>query len=32
MELQAKARGMQGDVDHAEAFRIAPMMKRVRAW
>jgi LmbE family N-acetylglucosaminyl deacetylase len=32
MELQAKARGMQADVDYAEAFRIAPMMKRIRAW
>jgi LmbE family N-acetylglucosaminyl deacetylase len=32
MELQAKARGMQGDAEYAEAFRIAPMMKRVRAW
>jgi hypothetical protein len=32
MELQARARGMQADVDPAEAFRIAPMMKRIRAW
>jgi LmbE family N-acetylglucosaminyl deacetylase len=32
MELQARTRGMQADVDHAEAFRIAPMMKRIRAW
>jgi hypothetical protein len=32
MELQAKARGMQADVDYAEAFRLAPMMKRIRAW
>jgi LmbE family N-acetylglucosaminyl deacetylase len=32
MELQARARGMQADVDCAEAFRIAPMMKRIRAW
>jgi LmbE family N-acetylglucosaminyl deacetylase len=32
LELQARARGMQADVEHAEAFRIAPMMKRVRAW
>jgi LmbE family N-acetylglucosaminyl deacetylase len=32
MELQARARGMQADVAHAEAFRIAPMMKRIRAW
>lgn len=32
MELQAKARGMQAGVDYAEAFRIAPMMKRIRAW
>jgi LmbE family N-acetylglucosaminyl deacetylase len=32
MELQARARGMQADVEYAEAFRIAPMMKRIRAW
>ncbi len=32
MELQARVRGMQADVDRAEAFRIAPMMKRIRAW
>jgi LmbE family N-acetylglucosaminyl deacetylase len=32
MELQARARGMQADVEFAEAFRIAPMMKRIRAW
>ena len=32
MELQAQARGMQADVEYAEAFRIAPMMKRIRAW
>jgi LmbE family N-acetylglucosaminyl deacetylase len=31
-ELQARARGMQADVEYAEAFRIAPMMKRIRAW
>lgn len=32
MELQARVRGMQADVDRAEAFRIAPLMKRIRAW
>jgi LmbE family N-acetylglucosaminyl deacetylase len=32
MELQARARGMQAAVEHAEAFRIAPMTKRIRAW
>jgi LmbE family N-acetylglucosaminyl deacetylase len=32
VELQARARGMQAGVEYAEAFRIAPLMKRVRAW
>jgi LmbE family N-acetylglucosaminyl deacetylase len=32
MELQARARGMQSDVDYAEAFRVAPLMKRLRGW
>jgi LmbE family N-acetylglucosaminyl deacetylase len=32
MELQARARGAQADVEHAEAFRIARMVKRIRAW
>ena len=32
MELQAMARGMQAGVEQAEAFRIAPLMKRIRAW
>jgi len=32
MELQARARGAQAGVDHAEAFRPAPMVKRIRAW
>ncbi len=32
VELQARARGMQAGVAHAEAFRVAPMMKRIRAW
>jgi LmbE family N-acetylglucosaminyl deacetylase len=32
MELQARVRGMQAGVEHAEAFRIAPLMKRIRAW
>jgi LmbE family N-acetylglucosaminyl deacetylase len=32
VELQARARGMQAAVEYAEAFRIAPRMKRIRAW
>ena len=32
MELQASARGAQAGADHAEAFRIAPMVKRIRGW
>jgi LmbE family N-acetylglucosaminyl deacetylase len=32
MELQARVRGMQAGVEHAEAFRIAALMKRIRAW
>jgi LmbE family N-acetylglucosaminyl deacetylase len=32
LELQARTRGMQADAEYAEAFRIAPMMKRIRAW
>jgi LmbE family N-acetylglucosaminyl deacetylase len=32
LRLQAAARGEQADVAAAEAFRIAPLMKRVDAW
>ena len=32
LEVQARTRGMQADAEYAEAFRIAPMMKRIRAW
>jgi len=32
VELQARARGMQANVEYAEAFRVAPLMKRIRAW
>ena len=32
MELQARARGMQGNVGCAEAFRVALLMGRCRAW
>jgi LmbE family N-acetylglucosaminyl deacetylase len=32
LERQARARGAQAGVEAAEAFRIAPIMKRVQAW
>jgi LmbE family N-acetylglucosaminyl deacetylase len=32
MELQARTRGAQAGVEYAEAFRIAPLMMRIRAW
>ena len=32
VRLQARARGEQANVPAAEAFRIAPLMKRVGAW
>jgi len=32
LERQARARGAQANVVAAEAFRIAPLMKRIRAW
>ncbi len=32
IERQARARGAQANVAAAEAFRIAPLMKRIRAW
>ena len=32
MELKAQTRGLQAGVESAEAFRIAPLMNRIRAW
>ena len=32
LERQARTRGAQSDVTAAEAFRITPHMKRIRAW
>ena len=32
VEAQARMRGVQAGVEYAEAFRIAPLMKRIQAW